>query len=395
MRIEHLHVSGFRSLHSMDWQPGPLNVLIGPNAGGKSNLLRLIEMISTSARAGLSRYVQSEGGMDSLVWDGSFDGIHVRMTTTSMPRDQNTLTYDLKLRRLGSGSLYSIEHERLADLTRMNQGLAAEPLKLLTRQPQNAVVFDSSEKKLIAPPEAVPDGETLLSQAVGPFAFNPRIDSYQKEVAAWTVYRDIQTGHESAMRRPAVTAADTRVAADGQNLISVLHTHYSSNRTFKRDVNDAMMAAFGPEFEELIFPPAADQRIQMRIRWRSLKREQSAADLSDGTLRFLFLLAVFASPNPAPLIALDEPETGLHPSMLPIVAEYASEASRKSQVIFTTHSPAFLDAFKTDPLPTVTTVISTEGKSQYRIESGDQLAYWLKSYSLGELFRSGQLEAQL
>src|SRR4051794_34893648 len=82
----------------------------------------------------------------------------------------------------------------------------------------------------------------------------------------------------------------------------------------------AMRAAFGNDFEKLVFPPAADQRIHMRIRWRSLKREQSAADLSDGTLRFLFLLAVLANPSPPPVIAIDEPETGLHPSMFPIVA---------------------------------------------------------------------------
>lgn len=105
-----------------------------------------------------------------------------------------------------------------------------------------------------------------------------------------------------------------------------------------------MKAAYGDDFEELVFPPAADQRIQLRVRWKSLKREQTAADLSDGTLRFLFLLTVLASPSPAALVAIDEPETGLHPAMLPIVAEYAVDASSRTQVILTTHSPQLLDA---------------------------------------------------
>jgi predicted ATPase len=91
-----------------------------------------------------------------------------------------------------------------------------------------------------------------------------------------------------------------------------------------------MRAAFGDDFEELVFPPAADQRIQLRIRWRSLQREQSAADLWEGTLRFLFLLAVLANPSPPPVIAIDEPETGLHPAMVPIVAEYAREAATRA-----------------------------------------------------------------
>jgi predicted ATPase len=89
-----------------------------------------------------------------------------------------------------------------------------------------------------------------------------------------------------------------------------------------------MRAAFSDDYEELVFPPAADQRVQMRVRWRSLKTEQSAADLSDGTIRFLMLLAILANPSPGELIAIDEPEAGLHPSMLPIIAEHAAAAPR-------------------------------------------------------------------
>ena len=120
--------------------------------------------------------------------------------------------------------------------------------------------------------------------------------------------------------------------------------------------------------------------------------EQSAADLSDGTLRFLFLLAVLANPKQPSLIAIDEPETGLHPSMLPIVAEYARDASRQTQVIFTTHSPEFLDAFGKEP-PTTTVAEWINGETKLRIIAGEELQYWLDKYSLGELFRSRQLES--
>src|SRR5439155_24136912 len=112
----------------------------------------------------------------------------------------------------------------------------------------------------------------------------------------------------------------------------------------------------------------------------------------DGTLRFLFLLAVLANPSPPPLIAIDEPETGLHPSMLPIVAEYAKDASNHSQVILTTHSPELLDAFGDIP-PTTTVVERHDGETKLRVISGDDLHYWLKQYTLGDLFRSKELEA--
>jgi predicted ATPase len=184
---------------------------------------------------------------------------------------------------------------------------------------------------------------------------------------------------------------EKRVDPDGQNLISVMHTLYTGDRDFKNDINSAMQAAFGDDFEELVFPPASDQRIQLRIRWRSLKREQSAAELSDGTLRFLFLLTVLASPSPAPIIAIDEPETGLHPSMLPIVAEYAVDASSRSQVILTTHSPQFLDAFL-GTRPATTVAKWQDGETTLKSLKGEDLEYWLKEYSLGALFKSGELE---
>ena len=152
-----------------------------------------------------------------------------------------------------------------------------------------------------------------------------------------------------------------------------------------------MRAAFGEDFDELVFPPAADQRTQLRVRWKTLKREQSAADLSDGTLRFLFLLTVLASPDPAPLIAIDEPETGLHPSMLQLVAEYAADAAERTQVILTTHSPQFLDAFKGFS-PKITVTKWSEGQTFLKSLDGEMLAGWLKEYSLGSLQLSGELE---
>jgi predicted ATPase len=129
----------------------------------------------------------------------------------------------------------------------------------------------------------------------------------------------------------------------------------------------------------------------MRLRWKTLRREQSAADLSDGTLRFLLMLAILASPEAAPVIAIDEPETGLHPSMLPIIAEYAAEASSSRQIVFTTHSPQFLDAFR-DVRPTTTVAKWENGETKLATLDGKGLEKWLKEYSLGALCLSGELE---
>ena len=396
MKILELRIEGFRSLKDVTWKPGDLNVVIGPNGSGKSNLLRMLELISTSAKGGLGKYVQSAGGMEPLVWDGRAKEIRWELKASPVEERRDTkrdsLTYKTTLARLGGGSTYRVDYELLGNYHRVETGEKSDPFKLIERRGLRAYVFDMEEKSLVASEESLSEEETLLSLAGGLFTHNKHIPPYRKQLEDWCVYHDLHVNKESLIRQPTISRYEKRVDPDGQNLISVLHTLYTGDRDFKQEINAAMRAAFGDDFEELVFPPAADQRIQLRIRWKSLKRELSAAELSDGTLRFLFLLTVLASPEAAPLIAIDEPETGLHPSMFPIIAEYAVEAAERSQVILTTHSPQFLDAF-TDTLPTTTVATWESGETTLKTLEGDLLRDWLKGFSLGKLFQSGELEA--
>ena len=103
------------------------------------------------------------------------------------------------------------------------------------------------------------------------------------------------------------------------------------------------------------------------------------------------LMAIFGSPSPGALIAVDEPEAGLHPAMFPIVTELAADAAERTQVILTTHSPQFLDAFG-ETVPTTTAARSVDGETQLSVIDGDELRRWLREYSLGAIFRSGELE---
>ncbi len=398
MKIIDLEVEGYRSLKRISWEPDVLNILIGPNGTGKSNLLRMLEVISVSAKGQLGKHVQRAGGMDAIVWDGSAEEIHFSVKATpaeeNRDRHKDSLTYKMTIGRLGKSSGYSINYEVLGNYSKVDTGESNQPFKLLERDGSRSVVFDENERSLSAPEESVQDEESLLSIASGPFTLNRYIPPFQTYLANWSVYHDLHVNMDAPIRQPTVARHETRVESDGQNLISVLHTLYTSDRDFKNDINQAMQAAFGDDFEELVFPPVADQRIQLRVRWKSLNREQSAADLSDGTLRFLFLLTVLASPDPAPLIAIDEPETGLHPSMLPIIAEYASDAATRTQLILTTHSPQLLDAFS--EIAQQTTVVKwADGETSLEVVKGDRLKSWLESYSLGSLFRSGELENTL
>lgn len=386
MGIQELSIKGFRSLRDVTWRPGKLNVVIGPNGSGKSNLLTALELLRSAARGELAETILRMGGLAPLLWDGQAQELawvarldHIAQPTAETER----FTYELRLRQLGRTSSYRIEQERLA----IDRLPASEVL--LERTPTHGSILGAHVGSLELDDSSLREREALLSMGSGPLF--PLVNAFRELLSGWSLYHDVRVDPSAPLRQAAVARMEHRVAADGQNLIPVLHTLYSGSREFKRVVDDAMRVAFNPDYEELVFPPAADQRVQLRVRWRTLRTEQSATDLSDGTIRFLLLLAILANPDPPDLIAFDEPETGLHPSMLPIVAEHAADAAGRTQVIFTTHSPQLLDAFTT-VTPTTTVARWEEGETQLSVIDGEELARWLQEYSLGALFRSGELE---
>ncbi|HVR98638.1 MAG TPA: AAA family ATPase [Thermoanaerobaculia bacterium] len=382
MHIQELRIHGFRSLRDITWQPGKLNVLIGPNGSGKSNLLRALELLHRATKGGLAEEILQQGGFGSLMWDRQTNQLSWSIRTGY---GDDAYAYQLSLRGFAAPNQYRVEIERLTE----------GAVTLLERQGNEAyiVINDNMTQDV---PSKFPEDQSLLSKVdyLGLMnnLSNFGILNFRTSLIEWEIYHELQVHQGTTLRQAPVARLEDKIATDGQNLIPVLHTLYSGNREFKKTVDQSMRAAFGSDYEELVFPPAADQRIQLRIRWKSLKTEQSAADLSDGTLRFLLLVAILANPEPGSLIAIDEPETGLHPSMFPIIAELAAEAAERTQVVLTTHSPQFLDAFKDEP-PTTTVAQWDQGETRLSIVDGEELRRWLQEYSLGALFRSGELEA--
>lgn len=391
MRIQRLEVEGFRSLKKVSWEPGALNVVIGPNGSGKSNVLKLLELLQHSSRQRLDKYIQSLGGVRHITWDSIDTSIEITLETThskpiitSQPNNSLHLCVDT----FSQHNAILITREVIKNIF----GTPPTDELVLYRDDSEVRIIADGNENTYRTDEIVKDDELVLSLASSPFKIGNIIFLLSKFISTASIYRNIDTSDSSIVRYPVVTAYEKSVLPDGSNLIQVLHTLYTSDRNFESDIDSAMNAAFGNDYEKLVFPPAADQRVQLRIRWKSLKREQSALDISDGTLRFLYLLAILANPDPSPLIAIDEPETGLHPSMFPIIAEFAQDCSRKSQIIFTTHSPQFLDAFGDTP-PTTTVAQWQNGETILKVLDGERLAKWLKHYSMGSMFMSGELEA--
>ncbi len=396
MKITELKVRGYRSLRDVVWRPGDLNVLIGPNGDGKSNLLGVLQLLNAAANGRLSKWVQQEGGMLPMVWDGQAERIDLEMNTLQIDGESGVpqglrRSYHLGLGRVGVSGAYRVEDEHLGTPFRTKEEKPATgQVFLLHRSGTSATILDAAGARPRVPERNILDHEALLSTVAAAFSAHPAVRNFQRNVAGWGIHPEFHVGRDSAPRHGTVARRETRLDTAGENLISVLHTLYTGNRDFKRDLDQAMRAAFGDDFDEMVFPPEADQRIQLRVRWKSMSREQSAADLSDGTIRFLYLLAILANPDPPPLIAIDEPETGLHPTMQHIIAEFAAGAASRTQVVLTTHSPEFLDCFK-DTIPTTTVVEWQEGQgTTLRSLSAEALAQWVKRFSLGEILRTGE-----
>src|SRR5205823_3038379 len=150
--------------------------------------------------------------------------------------------------------------EILANPYRFEHGEANSPFKFLTRQRASARIFDENKKSLVpVPDDAIYDEETVLSVAGNPivssFLQNRVLTAYQQNLVRWSVYHAFGSHPESAIRQPLVVRHEKRVAPDGENMVSVLQTLYTSTRDFRLRIDDAMHAAFPDCYEELLFQP--------------------------------------------------------------------------------------------------------------------------------------------
>lgn len=196
--------------------------------------------------------------MSPLVWDGTAESINFSITASPSEEDRSvekdSLTYDMTIERIGKGSTYRIDHELLENYYWVKKGKRTEPFKMIERDARSAVVFDEKEHSLVAPEESIIEEESLLNLTSGPFTQNRFIPPFQRYPAKWSIYHDLHVNMDAPIRQPTVARHETRVEPDGQNLISVLHTLYTGDRDFKNDINMAMRADFGDDFDELLIP---------------------------------------------------------------------------------------------------------------------------------------------
>ncbi|MFB0553195.1 MAG: AAA family ATPase [Phycisphaerae bacterium] len=432
--IKSIEIEGYRILDGFIADLGELTVVIGANATGKSTLMDCLQFISRCVQFPINEVMKWEGGLDSILnaskqteklsWKLTFRKPTQHPLWTSLPlKEDSYYVYEVVIEKGQYQQAIPI-YEVLR--TEKPYGRHEDPLKLLEATRYKSHIFDPSQHMLVPFDEAVgEDSQGLfkgLDQEISPNndLKGPEQISGQERllrlaqmrffneypVPSWTrfllssysFYPGFNVGRSSALRtQPFEIQPQTILSPNGENLGTVLHEILTraDYRSIADDLRDFLRIAY-PSFDDFFAESTfgTPPKVLVSVREKGMMRKMYLWDLSDGMVRFMCLGTALFNPIPPALIAIDEPEVGLHPRLLPIVADMIKIASEKTQVLVTTHSPDLLNCFDIDD---VAVMARDENKITWQ-RPGDResLKIMLKNVegdSLGDLHRSGELEA--
>lgn len=220
---------------------------------------------------------------------------------------------------------------------------------------------------------------------------HPTAYQFLRQLQEWTFYLPpIEIGPKSVLRLPQEVRNSMKLLPDGSNLFSVFNTIQQEEPIVWKNINEIIQIIY-PDFRHMTFPAEGGEG-KILMKWQESPFEEShdfsVNVLSDGTLRLLCLLAILKTPKPPPLICIEEPELGLHPDWIKLVAELLEEAATRTQIIVTTHSPTLVSHVQ----PKHVVVVEKEDGATYLERlSAEKLSAWLEEFQLGDLWLAGHL----
>ena len=359
----------------------PLNVLIGPNGSGKSNLIEAISLLK-AAPQDLVAPIREGGGIGDWIWKGeaASQTAHVEAVIEN-PDGNQALRYAVTF--ASAGQRFELSDERIEN-EQPYPGQENPYFYFGYRNGRPYLNLSETEHRQLRREDVNPE-QSILSQRRDPDSY-PEITYLGDVLGKIRLYREWSFGHFTPPRLPQqADLPNDFLAEDGRNLGLVLN-HLRTKSGIKKALLEALreLNAGIDDFDTLI----EGGTVQLFMQEGNISIP--ATRLSDGTLRYLCLLAIVCHPNPPPLVCLEEPELGLHPDILPPLAKLLLEASERCQLIVTTHSEVLVDAL-TDSPESIVVCEKPEDRTEMRRLKQDHLAVWLERYRLGELWRSGEL----
>jgi predicted ATPase len=380
VRFGQLHIQGFRRLYDVKLQLRPLSVMIGANGTGKTSVLDVLSLLASSAQGRLSSSISELSGLANvLTYDRAEElGLAITMEVPG----HAPLEYSLWLR--SQGIAHVIREEALIQRRKPYP----PPFLYITSHERDVQYFDPEKKQLMPPTWEHNSLETSLSQV--PKMFQDPED-FRRRLASSTFYHVLNVDPRSPVRLPQSLGPAELPGRNGEDLVSCLFYLQQTNRNRFEAIEDSLRAAF-PRFERLDFPPVAAGTLALAWRERGFSKPLYTHQLSEGTLRFLWLTTLLQSPGLTSLTLLDEPEVSLHPELLSLLADQLREASQRTQIIVATHSDTLIRFL--DPSEVVILDSTEDGMTSLTRADELDLGEWLKDYSLDELWRNGRLGAR-
>lgn len=357
--VDHITVRGFLSLARVERLAlRPINVLIGANGSGKSNLIQAFSLLRDIEQGHLGEYTKRSGGADSV--------LHFGAKTTEQVDLEISFAEGVNGYRV---SLIPSESDELSPIH------------------EQAWFWDKGKHE-------EPHVESLRSRGLeaGISGCVERTGAWVKRwMSSFRVYHFDDTGPTSPMKKTADLADNRFFRADGSNLASYLYflmrKHPESYQLIVSTVKQVT-----PFFGKFELSPSRLNEEKIRLEWSHTSSDKyfNASAFSDGTLRFICLATLFLQPvglRPS-LILVDEPELGLHPYAIAMLASLIRRASLRTRILVSTQSPLFLDQFEPKD---VLVASRSEGASSFERLGEESFAEWLDEYSLGQLWEKNQL----
>lgn len=342
--IQELHITGYRSVQSLRLRLGALNVLTGPNGCGKSNLYRALLLLMRAAQGEFGRAVAEEGGMASILWAGP-QRKEPRRVTLHVRVDDWAYELSAGLPQAGPGlhgepPPFPFDPQIKSEQVAFREG-KKRSIVFLERE-SGTVSLRDSEGRIRRYTQELIDSESALAQILEPDQF-PEVSMLCQRFRQWRFYHLFRTDPDAPVRHGHPNTRTNVLSPDGRDLASALLTIHSFGdyQALDRAVDRAFPGA-RIDFSRIGGAGPATVSLQMP----GIQRPFEAQELSDGTLRYLCLAAVLLSPHPPGLIALNEPETSLHPGLLEPLGQLIVDASKRAQLWVTTHSKELADAIE-------------------------------------------------
>lgn len=381
--FERIHVQGFRRLQDVDIPLRPLNVLIGANSSGKTSLLDVFSLLAASASGGLQRHLSE------------IQGVEPNLSNLKSPSTSSFMQFDLKM-SAPSGhpihyelqiSPHGIGFEITSESMTQQRAPAPPPFQHIEARRGNVRYYVPNEG-LRAPDWVVKKLESALSQV--PKMFQEPED-FRKKLESSTHYHVLDVSKRAPIRLPQQMREASLPGPDGEDIVSCLYTLREAEPDRFEAVEETLRAAF-PNFERLNFPPVAAGTLALTWKESTSKHPFYMHQLSEGTLRFLWLVTLLQSPGLTAVTMIDEPEVSLHPDLLSLLADVMREASQRTQLIVATHADRLVRFLQ--PSEVLTIDVNEDGAAQFKWADELDLEQWLEDYSLDEVWRMGRMGAR-